>query len=170
VVGAAINIPIEHECVVASIYMAYSGRWYPQNPGKYQGDVNNIVYRSLWERTFFTWCDTTPEVLEWSSEEIIIPYRSPLDKKLHRYFPDVFLKVKQADGSIKSKIVEIKPAAQCVEPVKPKGKRTSKKYIREVTTYLVNQAKWNAAKEVCRDKGWDFETITEHQLYHTKRL
>jgi hypothetical protein len=148
--------------------MSYKGKWFPKNPSKYTGDVNNIIFRSLWERHFFEWCDNTVDVLEWSSEEITIRYISPLDRLYHRYFPDVFMKVKQSDGSVKCRLVEIKPAKECIEPVRPKGKRTTKKYIREVTTYLVNQAKWNAAKEVCKDRGWDFVTLTEHELFPKK--
>jgi hypothetical protein len=147
------------------LQMSYKGKFSPKNPSKYTGDVSNIVFRSLWERTFFQWCDTTDSIVEWSSEEVIIPYISPLDRKYHRYFPDVFLVAKQSDGSLKKQLVEIKPLIETLEPKRPDGKRTSKKYIRSVTKYLVNKAKWDAAREVCATKQWDFVIITEKQLY-----
>lgn len=93
--------------------MAYSGRYNPTNPRKYRGDPDKIIYRSLWERRFMVYCDNTDEVLEWGSEEIIIPYISPLDGRMHRYFPDFYTKVRQRDGTIKKLLIEVKPKAQC---------------------------------------------------------
>ena len=141
----------------------HQGFFIPKNPKKYIGDASNIIYRSSWEFKFLMECDNNPDILEWSSEEIAIPYRSPLDKQIHHYFPDNFIKTKQINGSIKKQIVEIKPHAQTLEPVK--GKKKTKKYIREVTTYLVNQAKWEAAKSWCADRGYDFVILTEKQLF-----
>ena len=62
------------------------------------------------------YCDRSDNILEWGSEEIIIPYRSPLDGKVHRYFPDFYVKVKQANGSIKKMIIEVKPKHECAPP------------------------------------------------------
>ena len=87
--------------------MSYKGRYIPTNPKKYKGDPQNIIYRSLWERKFMVYCDTSKAILEWGSEEIIIPYISPWDNKVHRYFPDFYIKVKQANNSAKKYIIEI---------------------------------------------------------------
>ena len=90
--------------------MAYKGRFNIRNPSKYKGDPQRIIYRSLWERKFMVYCDTNDAILEWGSEEIIIPYLSPIDGRIHRYFPDFYIKVRQHDGSIEKSIVEIKPS------------------------------------------------------------
>jgi hypothetical protein len=137
--------------------MAYSGRFTPQNPSKYLGNPTGIVYRSLWERRVMVYLDTNPSVLEWSSEEIVIPYISPVDNKPHRYFPDFF--VRTTTGAM---ILEVKPHAQSVPP-KMATKRT-RRYLREVMTFGVNEAKWKAATEYCLDRNWKFKVITEKDL------
>jgi hypothetical protein len=142
--------------------MAYKGKFQPRNPQKYLGDPTNIVYRSSWELKFMGWLDDHPGVLQWGSEELIIPYRSPIDNRIHRYFPDFIIKKKTQDGKIDTVIVEIKPSAQTRPPVvinKP-----NKRYINEVMTWGVNEAKWNAATNYCKDRGWKFEIITEIEL------
>lgn len=142
--------------------MAYKGRFQPSNIEKYRGDHRNIIYRSLWERKFMVYCDKNENILEWGSEEIVIPYRSPLDNKIHRYFPDFYIKVRDLSGAIKKYIIEVKPKRQCVAPA-PQTKRT-KKYIREVTEYAKNQAKWEAAREFCADRRLEFKILTESEL------
>jgi len=107
--------------------MSYKGKYKPSYPKKYKGDPTNIVYRSLWERKFMVYCDNNPSVIEWQSEEFCIPYRSPIDNKVHRYFPDFFIKYKDVSGKIKSSLIEIKPMRQCSPP--PKPKRQTKKYL-----------------------------------------
>lgn len=146
--------------------MSYKGKYQPSFPKKYKGDPTNIVYRSLWERKFMVYCDTNDNVLEWFSEEIAVPYRSPIDNKIHRYFPDFYIKVKESNGSIKKYIIEIKPKKQTVEPqVK---KRKTKGYIYEVYEYAKNQAKWKAAEEFCKDRGYEFKILTEDNLFGIK--
>ena len=140
----------------------YKGRYLPKNPKKYKGNPKNIIYRSLWERKFMKYLDENPAVLEWSSEEVIVPYKSPLDNRMHRYFPDFYLKAKAPDGSIKEILVEVKPKKETVEPTKKK--RITKQYITEVTTWAKNQAKWKAAEEYCADRGWEFQIMTEDHL------
>ena len=108
------------------------------------------------------WFDTNPSILQWASEEIVIPYISPLDNRPHRYFPDFAVKYKTKDGTIKKALVEVKPFAQCNPP--KQQKRMSKRLITETTTYLVNQAKWNAAKEWCDKNQFDFIVLTEREL------
>lgn len=142
--------------------MAYSGKFRPSNIQKYRGDHLNIIYRSLWERKFMVYCDKNENILEWGSEEIAIPYRSPLDGRIHRYFPDFYIKVRENTGKIQKYIIEIKPKKQCIEP--QKQKKHTKTYIREVTEYAKNQAKWKAASEYCKDRLLQFKVLTEDHL------
>ena len=142
--------------------MSYSGRYKPTNIKKYKGDHLNIIYRSLWERKFMVYCDLNENILEWGSEELVIPYKSPLDNKWHRYFPDFFIKYRDSKGNIKRSIIEIKPKRFCEAP-KVQSRRT-KKYLYEVTEYAKNQAKWEAAKEFCEDRRYEFKVLTEDDL------
>ena len=142
--------------------MAYRGKYYPSFPRKYKGDPTNIIYRSLWERKFMVYCDKNTKILEWGSEEIALPYISPHDSRVHRYFPDFYIKVQENTGKIKRYLIEVKPLKQTVRPKKPK--RQTKGYIREAFEYARNQAKWNAAREYCADRMWEFKVITEKEL------
>ena len=142
--------------------MAYRGRYIPTYPKKYKGDPSNIIYRSLWERKFMVYCDRNDSILEWGSEEFFIPYRSPLDGKIHRYFPDFYVKVKTKQNTIKKWVVEVKPKAQTRPPRTPK--RKTKKYITEVRNYAINDAKWKNAIEYCNDRNMEFIIITEDEL------
>ncbi len=142
--------------------MSYKGKYYPSFPRKYKGDPTNIIYRSLWERKFMVYCDKNQNILEWASEEIAIPYRSPIDNRVHRYFPDFYMKVKETNGKIKNYMIEVKPAKQTKPPKKPK--RQTKGYIREAYEYARNQAKWKMAKEFCADRQWEFKVVTEKEL------
>ena len=142
--------------------MSYKGKYYPSYPRKYKGDPTNIIYRSLWERKFMVYCDKNDNILEWASEEIAIPYRSPVDNRVHRYFPDFYMKVKERGGKIKRYVIEVKPAKQTQPPVNPK--RQTKGYIREAYEYAKNQAKWKMAREFCADRQWEFKVVTEKEL------
>ena len=142
--------------------MAYKGRYNPVNPKKYKGNSLNIIYRSLWERKFMVYCDTNDKVLEWGSEEIIIPYISPWDGKVHRYFPDFYIKVKQSNGNLKKFIIEVKPKKQ-TRPPKPVVRKT-KRWINEVRTFGVNEAKWKHATKWCKDNDMEFKILTEEEL------
>ena len=142
--------------------MAYRGRYIPTYPKKYKGDPSNIIYRSLWERKFMVYCDRNEKIVEWGSEEFFIPYRSPLDGKIHRYFPDFYVKVKTKQNTIKKWVVEVKPKAQTRPPRTPK--RKTKKYITEVRNYAINDAKWKNAIEYCKDRNMEFIIITEDEL------
>ena len=143
--------------------MAYSGRYIPTNPKKYRGNPSQIIYRSLWERKLMVYCDRNEKILEWGSEEVIIPYLSPWDNKLHRYFPDFYMKVKQNSGGIKKFIIEDKPKYQCKPPVK-NPKRKTKKWYNDVKNYVINEAKWKSANEFCLDNGMEFKILTEEHL------
>ena len=142
--------------------MSYKGKYYPSYPRKYKGDPTNIIYRSLWERKFMVYCDKNDNILEWASEEIAIPYRSPVDNRVHRYFPDFYMKVKERGGKVKRYVIEVKPAKQTKPPVKPK--RQTKGYIREAYEYAKNQAKWKMAREFCAHRQWEFKVVTEKEL------
>ena len=143
--------------------MAYSGTYKPINPKKYRGNPNKVIYRSLWERKLMVYCDHNAAVLEWGSEEVIIPYLSPWDGKLPRYFPDFYMKVRQSDKTIKKFIIEVKPKAQSNPPIK-NPKRKTRRWFKEVETWGVNQAKWKSATEYCNDQGMEFKILTEDHL------
>jgi hypothetical protein len=138
-------------------------RYKPEYPQKYKGNPNNIICRSSWERKFCRWCDLNENIISWGSEEFCIPYVSPVDNRVHRYFPDFIIKVKEQSGEIKTYIIEVKPAKQTVPP-KQKSKIT-KSYLYEAKTYAVNQAKWKAASEFCKDRLIEFKIITENELF-----
>ena len=140
----------------------HQGFFHPRNPEKYMGNPNNIVYRSSWELKFMQWCDRNENILNYGSEEFYIPYFNPVKQKVCKYFPDFILKVKEQNGEIKKYVVEIKPKKQTAPP-KPKS-RVTKSYIQEVYTYETNMAKWEAAKEFCKDNMIEFKIITENEL------
>lgn len=143
--------------------MAYSGRFSPKNPSKYKGNATKIFFRSSWEYHVMRHLDTHPNVIEWASEEIIIPYVSPIDGCRHRYFPDFWVKQKNKDGKIEILLLEVKPKAQCSEP-KPQNRKT-KSYINSVMTWGVNSAKWESAKKLCEEKNWIFKVLNEDDLF-----
>ena len=142
--------------------MSYSGKFKPSNTNKYKGDPTNIIYMSLWERKFMVWCDNNENVLEWGSEDIIIPYRSPVDNRVHRYFPDFYVKTRTRTGKLSKNIIEVKPFVQTQEP--KRKKRVTKKYLSEVKTFVINDAKWKAADEYCKDRRMNFIILTEKEL------
>jgi hypothetical protein len=140
----------------------YKGRFRVANAAKYKGDITNIVYRSLWELKFMKWCDSSVSVVEWGSETVIIPYISPIDNKVHRYFVDFYIKVKTKSNSIEKYLIEIKPEKFTKPPTIPKKK--TKRFIDEVFQYGVNDAKWKAAFEFCKDRNMKFVILTEKDL------
>ena len=138
-------------------------KYKPSYPKKYKGNPDNIICRSSWERKFCKWCDLNENIMEWGSEEFWIPYVSPVDRRVHRYFPDFIIKVKESTGQIKTYVIEVKPHRQTQQP-NPKPKRKTKSWLYEVKTYAVNQAKWKAATEFCADRLLEFKIITENEL------
>ena len=142
--------------------MAYKGKYKVRAPYKYKGNPTKVIYRSLWELKFMTYCDTNINILEWGSEEVYMQYKSPIDNRPHRYFPDFYIKVREKNGTIKKYIIEVKPQRQTKPPAKPK--RQTKGYLREAFEYAKNQAKWKAANEWCLDRGFEFKVITEKEL------
>lgn len=141
--------------------MSYKGWFKPQNPTKYKGDPTKIIYRSNWELRVMKHFDIDPNVLWWASEELVIRYKSPIDQKLHRYFPDFVAHLKQTTGKEKTVVIEVKPEKQTQKPIQ---KRKTKLFIQEAMTYAVNQEKWRAADLFCKEHGWEFKILTEKDL------
>lgn len=138
------------------------GYFKPRNPSKYNGDPTNIIYRSSWELRFMDYLDRHPDILQWASEEFCIPYRSPVDNKIHRYFPDFKVKKRAPGGGTETLVIEIKPLSQSIPP--EKKVKPTKRYIREVMTYGINEAKWKAATRFCDERKWKFKVLTEKEL------
>lgn len=124
--------------------VSYKGKFRPTFPNKYVGNPDNIWFRSLWELKLFQYLDVNSAVLQWSSEELAIPYISPADGKVHRYFPDVVMKARTRNGDIKTFMIEVKPKKQTAMPI--------------------NEAKFAAATNYCEKIGWEFRIITENEL------
>ena len=141
--------------------MAYKGKFKPKNYKKYIGNPSKIIYRSLWERKYMKYCDSTPSILKWSSEPLSIPYLCPTDNKWHKYFPDFYMKSKNKNNIIKEYIIEVKPLKQ-TKP--PKKRKKTKQYIYETLTWQKNQAKWKFAEEYCSKNKWKFMILTEREL------
>jgi hypothetical protein len=140
--------------------MSYKGWFTPRNPQKYKGDATNIVYRSSWELRVMKYLDDNPAVVWWASEELFIPYKSPVDQKVHRYFPDFIARIRQTTGEI-TVVMEVKPFKQTQKPIQ---KRRTQKFLQEAATYAINQEKWRAADLFCKEHGWQFKIITEKEL------
>jgi len=143
--------------------MSYNGKYRPRYPRKYKGDPTNIVYRSLWERKFMNYCDLNESVNEWQSEEFFIPYVSPLDNRVHRYFPDFLIKYKDSKKRLRTMVVEVKPKKETKMPPTNPKKRT-KSWAYSVRNWAINQAKWKAAREFCKDRNYEFKIMTEDDL------
>lgn len=143
--------------------MPYKGKYRPDNPDKYVGDPSNIVYRSLLERRFMVFCDKNPNILKWASEEMFIPYHSPIDKRMHRYYVDFLIEVKEKNGDIKTYLVEIKPSRQC-KPPKESNKKSNRTFLKEMKNWIINNSKWKAAEEFAKKQNWQFKIITEENL------
>ena len=142
--------------------MFHKRKYIPVFPEKYTGDPTNIIMRSSWETRFASWCDKNPSVVKWSSEETVIPYRCSTDNRIHRYFIDFKITVKDKNNNVKTYLIEVKPAKQTIPPIYP-GKRTQR-YSGESLAYMKNTSKWKAAIEYAKDRNWEFKLITEQEL------
>ena len=143
---------------------SYRQGWFvPRNPEKYRGDVTKIRYMSSWELKCDEFLDNSTSVLEWSSEELVIPYLKPTDGKVHRYFPDYWVKYRNRDGEIIEEVWEIKPSKE-VSPPTRRGKR-KKQQLYEQLTHAINIAKWKQAQAFCNQRGWKFRILTEKELF-----
>ena len=137
--------------------MAYKTVYNPKNVKKYVGDPTKIKCRSLWERNVCKFCDENDNILKWSFEEIVIPYVNPIDSKVHNYFPDFLIQFIDK-GQTKSWMVEVKPKKQTYLK-----ENASKK---EKITWIINDAKWKAAKSYCEKNGIEFKLLTEKELFN----
>jgi putative hemolysin len=108
------------------------------------------------------WLDNSSSVIWWSSEELVIWYKSPVDNKPHRYFPDFLVHFKNKDGNERTTVVELKPLSQFNEPKKPQ--RITEAYVKKVQEYGKNTAKWASARSYCLMKGYEFKVLTEKDL------
>lgn len=142
----------------------YQGYFKPRNPQKYKGDPTNIIYRSRWELLVMSRFDKDPNVIWWSSEETVIPYRSPVDNRIHRYYVDFTARLNKPGGGTRTVLIEVKPYKQTQPPTITEGKKKSRRYVNEVMTWGVNSAKWKAARAYCKDRGFEFMIMTEHEL------
>jgi len=149
------------------------GLFKAKHPEKYLGNPTNIVYRSSWEFRVMLQLDHDPNVIGWASEEMRIPYKSPLDNRYHSYFPDFLVKERLTNGKIRTKILEVKPYSQTLQPqipsVKSTDKKKQKRFFKEVQTYAVNQAKWESARKFCKNNDFDFVILTENELFGRKK-
>jgi len=143
------------------------GFFKPKNPHKYKGDPTRIVYRSSYELKFMSFCDSQTNILRWSSEEFFIPYRSSIDGKIHRYFPDFWVEKKTVDGGIEIDVIEVKPSHETLQP--KMQTKMSKRYLYEVKTWVINNDKWAAASKWCEERRWNFRILTEYELGIKKR-
>ena len=142
--------------------MAYKTKYKAENPTKYIGDPTKIICRSLWERRVCKYLDHNSNVIRWGSEELIVPYYSPVDKKIHRYYPDFIAEIKNNSGEVKTYVIEVKPKKQTKPP--KKAKKQTKSYLNECMTYTINEAKWKSAKKMCDKEGWKFIILTEDTI------
>ena len=141
----------------------YKGKYTPEHPTKYMGNSSNIVYRSMWERRCMKYFDVNPSVLQWSSEEVVIPYYDSMSKKVRRYFPDFLIKVKTATGESTTHLIEVKPSKDLRPPVGGRGKKKST-LLYEMKTYQMNQDKFASARKWCDKRGITFDVWTEKHL------
>jgi len=148
--------------------MSYKGKYVVKNRSKYRGDVNSVTYRSLWELKVMKRLDSSSNVLQWNSEEYIIPYVSPVDNRIHRYHIDFWAEMQDKQGNIVQQLIEVKPYAQSIEP--KKRQRKTRRFINEVKTYGVNQAKWFHARKFADLHNMEFMVLTERGVWKDKKF
>lgn len=138
------------------------GYFNPTNKNKYKGSWP-IIYRSSLELKAYRWMDNNPNVITWGSESVVIPYTSPLDNRMHRYFVDLVATLKRKDNSIDKLLIEIKPHKQTTSP-KNSSKKNPKTFLYEQCQFSVNSAKWEAARKWCSRNGYIFLIMTERHI------
>lgn len=145
----------------------YRGEYQVINKEKFIGEKNPI-YRSSWESRFMYFCDNSTQITRWGFECLEIEYFNVIDKKIHRYYPDFYCEIFDKEGVNKKYIIEVKPAEQTKPPVQPKNnnKKATKRYIYEAHEFVKNQCKWEAAKQFCFKKGYEFKVITENEIFN----
>lgn len=144
----------------------HQGIFKPLNPQKYKGDPTNVIFRSRWELKCMSDFDKHPDIIEWSSEEVVVQYKNPITGRVHRYFPDFVIKKRNhSDNRITTIMIEVKPHKETKPPRVQSGKKPSKKYLTEVATWGKNSAKWEAADKYCKQRGWEFIILTEKEIF-----
>ena len=138
--------------------MAIHGRFIPKNPQKYIGDAEKIFFRSLWEAKVMEYFDSRPDVISWESEEDSVPYFSPVDLKVHRYFPDFIVTYYDINKNIIKEMVEVKPLHE--------ADAAFAKSDRSKDALVINEAKWKAASLYCEERGMIFHVLTEKSIFH----
>jgi hypothetical protein len=143
------------------------GYFVPQDLKKYVGDPTRIIYRSSWELKFMQFLDRSPSILKWSNESFAIPYFSPLDKRGHRYFIDFLVVTKDSEGNQQTWIIEVKPSKYFTKPEAPKRMtdQSTKNYLYSAKQYIINMAKFEAAKQFCAERGLKFGIVTENFIF-----
>ena len=136
------------------------GKYLVQESAKYVGS-KEPTYRSSWELAFMRMCDTHPNITKWASENVKIPYRSPLDGKYHHYVPDFMIQYTDRDGHNHVELIEIKPSTQTTL-------RNARTQVDAIQT-AVNAAKWTAAQEWCQRTGIRFKVINEDQIFRNNK-
>ena len=144
------------------------GKFKPKNPQKYKGNPTNIIFRSSWERDVMSWLDTKKDVIWWQSEEKCFGYMDETTNKYRRYFPDFIVCFKRDFGE-EVRVLEVKPAHQCNPPKLPKSGRKTPTYKKQCIDYIRNQCKWKSMRNICEDRGWNFQVITEENVSGWKR-
>lgn len=143
------------------------------NHGKYMG-ATNPFYRSSWEYRMMYYLDHNKNVLKWNSENIVIPYKW-VDGKIHRYYTDFYVEVKNREGGIDKLVIEVKPKDQCPgsdkipKPPRKKTAKAMKNYQDKLIALKRNELKWESAKEYCKKRGYTFTVITEDDLFVKKK-
>lgn len=143
-------------------FKKHVGKYKVHNKAKYVANLQEVVYRSSWELKYMKYLDRHPSVLEWASENVIIPYYNQIEKKTRRYFVDFYVKIQNPEGEIKKYIIEVKPASQTRPP--KQRKRVSVKYKNDLKRYMTNQSKWKAARKWAEKRGMQFVILTEKEL------
>jgi hypothetical protein len=128
-----------------------------KNPEKYVGS-KDPVFRSGWELTFMTFCDNNPAIQQWASEPVKIPYKDPLTGKNTVYVPDFLINYIDKNMKTHVEMVEIKPIKQTV--LEKVGKNPY-----DQAQYVKNMAKWESARDWCRNRGIFFRIINESDIY-----
>lgn len=142
------------------------GRFIPRNPEKYVGKVDKIIFRSSWELRFNEFLDGNPNILRWSSEELVVPYIKPTDNKVHRYFPDYWIEYKNRSGQIVREVIEVKPACQTTRS----RRRNPRTQLVDDITLAINTAKWKAAQQFCEKNNMKFRILTENELFKNGKI
>jgi len=130
--------------------------------GKWAQGFYTPKYRSGWELTFMTFCDSHNNVLYWASEALRIPYKHPFTGKPTTYVPDFFVVYENKFGKKIAEVVEIKPKKQSIIESKVAN-------AKDRMVVAINHAKWKAAMAYCKHHGYTFRVITEDDLFYNGR-